>query len=84
MQGDLFDRARAWRDAHTHDVASLAQAIEAAQDGFARAALGARRTERRGAAEAEAVTVRCLQRADGSIPTSDLEEDLVCLVAKSY
>jgi len=28
--------------------------------------------------------VRCLQRRDGTIPASDDEGDLVCLVAKSY
>jgi prolyl-tRNA synthetase len=32
----------------------------------------------------EAVTVRCLVRADGSIPESELENDLLCIVAKSY
>jgi prolyl-tRNA synthetase len=39
-------------------------------------------------AEAEparnAVTVRCLQRPDGSLPEADDEDDLVALVARSY
>jgi prolyl-tRNA synthetase len=84
MQGELFDRARAWRDAHTHDVTSLGDAIEAAQDGFARLPWALVGPAHEAQLNAEAVTVRCLQRGDGSIPTSDLEEDLVCLVAKSY
>jgi prolyl-tRNA synthetase len=32
----------------------------------------------------EAITVRCLQRRDGSMPLNDTEDDLVCIVAKSY
>jgi prolyl-tRNA synthetase len=30
------------------------------------------------------VSVRCLQRRDGSMPESDQETDLVAYVAKSY
>jgi prolyl-tRNA synthetase len=30
------------------------------------------------------VTVRCLQRADGSLPQSDGEPDLVAYVARAY
>jgi len=32
----------------------------------------------------EAITVRCLQRRDGSMPLSDQEPDLVAIVAKAY
>ncbi len=32
----------------------------------------------------QAITVRCLQRRDGSMPLNDTEDDLVCIVAKSY
>jgi prolyl-tRNA synthetase len=32
----------------------------------------------------DAITVRCLQRADGSMPDADTEKNLVCIVAKSY
>ena len=31
-----------------------------------------------------AVTVRCLQRPDGSLPASDDEDDLVAYVARAY
>ena len=41
-----------------------------------------------GAGEAElaqsGITVRCLQRADGTLPRADDEADLVALVARSY
>jgi len=32
----------------------------------------------------DAITVRCLQRRDGSMPVTDTEKDLICIVAKSY
>jgi len=32
----------------------------------------------------QAITVRCLQRRDGSMPRNDNEDDLVCIVSKSY
>ena len=32
----------------------------------------------------DAITVRCLQRGDGSMPASDAEAGLVCIVSKSY
>jgi prolyl-tRNA synthetase len=33
---------------------------------------------------ADALTVRCLQRADGSVPGSSAEPDLTATVAKAY
>jgi prolyl-tRNA synthetase len=32
----------------------------------------------------DAVTVRCLQRADGTVPAADDEPDLVAYVGRSY
>jgi prolyl-tRNA synthetase len=84
IQSDLLARAVAHRDARTRNVSSLAEAIEAAQDGFARLAWD----QVAGAGEAElnaqAVSVRCLQRQDGSMPESEDEAGLIALVAKSY
>jgi prolyl-tRNA synthetase len=84
IQRDLYSRALEWRDVNTLDVASVVEAIDVAQTGFAKLSW-----DRVGASEEaqmnnEAVTVRCLQRADGSIPESELENDLLCIVAKSY
>jgi len=84
IQTGLFAGALARRDENTTDVASIEDAIEVAQSGFARiewSAVGE-------AGEAElnkaAVSVRCLQRADGSLPLSDDEADLVCIIARAY
>jgi len=84
IQGDLLARAQTHRDEKTFDVTSIADAIDAAKDGFARLAWATVAGEGERELNAQAVSVRCLQRADGSMPTSDLEEGLVALVAKSY
>jgi prolyl-tRNA synthetase len=84
VQSDLFARALAHRDDHTYDVTSVADALEAAKVGFARVAWDLVAGEGERELNAEAVSVRCLQRKDGSMPASDEESDLVALVAKSY
>jgi prolyl-tRNA synthetase len=84
IQDDMYASALAFRDDHTHDVATVDQAIDAAQSGFARLAWCDVGEDGEQRLKGEAVTVRCLQRADGSIPASDLEDGLVAIVAKSY
>ena len=84
IQRDLFEAAREWRDEHTHDVTSIGEALEAAETGFARLAWDLVEGEGEAALRAEAVTVRLLQRRDGSTPLHPDEADLVALVAKSY
>ncbi len=65
-------------------MTSVPEAIEASGDGWARlpwSAVG-------GAGEAElnaqGVTVRCLVRADGGVPDSEDEPDLVAVVGRAY
>ena len=84
IQRDLFARALAHRDERTRDVATIPEAIEAAKDGFARLDWELVAGAGEAALNEQAVSVRCLQRRDGTIPASDDEGDLVCLVAKSY
>jgi len=84
MQDDLYERALAHRNEHTRDVTSIAGALEAARDGFARLAWDLVEGDGERELNAEAVSVRCLQRRDGSMPASDEESDLVAYVAKSY
>jgi prolyl-tRNA synthetase len=84
QQADLLRAATDRRDARTADVTTLDEAREAAQEGFARlpwAAVGDVGEAELGKA---AVTVRCIQRADGSVPASEDEPDLVAIVARSY
>jgi prolyl-tRNA synthetase len=84
MQADMFEMARSRRDENTHDVQSVDEAIEAAQSGFARLAWNLVEGAGEQRLKSEAITVRCLMRADGSMPVTDTEEGLLCIVAKSY
>jgi prolyl-tRNA synthetase len=84
MQSDLLARAIAFRDERTVDVTSVDEALEAAKDGFARLAWDLVKGEGEATLNAEAVSVRCIQRQDASMPENEDEGGLVCLVAKSY
>jgi prolyl-tRNA synthetase len=84
VQTDLLASAVAHRDERTHDVTSIAEALDAAKDGFARLAWDLVAGEGEAELNTQAVSVRCLQRQDGSMPESEDEGGLVCLVAKSY
>ena len=66
MQRAMFDDARARRDAATRDVGSVEEAIEAAQTGFARLAWDLVAGDGEAQLNAQAITVRCLQRSDAS------------------
>jgi prolyl-tRNA synthetase len=83
-QGALLAQARQRRDARITPVGSLADAREAAADGWAKIPWELVK----GAGEAElaasAITVRCLQRADGGVPNSEDEADTLAFVARSY
>jgi prolyl-tRNA synthetase len=84
IQRDLFSSAQTFLADNTHDVSSVPDALDAAKDGFARLDWDLVAGEGERELNAQAVSVRCLQRRDGSMPVSDEEGDLVCLVAKSY
>ena len=83
-QQRLYDDALAFRHERTVDVKSLADAIEAAQTGWARVPWSAVGEEGEREANGKAVTVRCLFREDGSMPDSDTEDGLVAILARSY
>ncbi len=85
VQADMLAGATARRDEHIADVDDIVGAVEAAKSGFARLpwqALGEAEGEQRLAVEG--ITVRCLQRPDGSLPESDDEPDLVAVVGRAY
>jgi prolyl-tRNA synthetase len=85
VQRALQARARSFRDDHTVEATSLDDGREAAQSGFARLPwklVGDGPGEARLAEKS--VSVRCLQRADGSVPASRDETDLVAIVGRSY
>jgi prolyl-tRNA synthetase len=83
-QQALYDEALARRVSHTADVSSVDEGIEAAATGWARLPWSAVGAEGETKANAVGVTVRCLTRADGSVPGSEDEPDLVAYLARAY
>ncbi len=85
VQASLYAQALALRDARTSDVTSLAEAVEAAAAGFARLPWRLVGEDGEARLAEDSLTVRCLQTPDGALPAADTaDEDLVCLVARSY
>ena len=84
IQAAMLADATRRRDDNTVDVATIDEARDAAQTGFARipwATLG----EAGEAVLAEtAVTVRCLQLPDGSVPEAEDDPEVVAVVARAY
>ena len=84
QQTALLDEAVALRDSRTATVATIDEARDAAATGFARIPWAVVGTEGEAELAQGGVTVRCLLRADGSLPESEGEGDLVALVARAY
>jgi prolyl-tRNA synthetase len=84
QQAALLAEATELRESRTADVATLDDAREAATSGFVRIPWDAVGIEGEAELAQSSVSVRCLQRADGSLPESDAERDLVAVVARSY
>jgi prolyl-tRNA synthetase len=84
LQGSMLRDATARRDAAIVEVATVEEAVEAAATGFARLPWAAVGTEGEAKLAASAITVRCLQTADGDVPSSDELPGLVAYVGRSY
>ncbi|HET9542856.1 MAG TPA: proline--tRNA ligase [Acidimicrobiales bacterium] len=84
IQADLLAGATKDRDDRTVDVSSIEDVAEAAANGFVRIPWDSVGLEGESRLANDALTVRCLQRADGSLPGADDEPDLIALVARSY
>ncbi|WP_410785395.1 proline--tRNA ligase [Kribbella sp. C-35] len=83
-QAHLLAEATARQTARITTVSTVDEAIDAAATGWARIpydAVGEQGEDRLGES---GITVRCLQRPDGSLPVNDDEPDLVAYVARSY
>jgi prolyl-tRNA synthetase len=84
IQASLYRDALTFRTESTHDVTSVADAIEVARTQVARLPWRVVGTDGEARLAEEAITVRCIQRADGTLPSSVLEPDLMCIVARAY
>ncbi|MCU1462755.1 MAG: prolyl-tRNA synthetase [Acidimicrobiales bacterium] len=83
IQAGLLAAATRRRDEHTVDAATLDEARDGSADGFARVPWDAVR-EHEGDLGDGGLSIRCLQRADGSVPLSVDEPDLVAYLARAY
>ena len=77
---DLVTEATVRREQMTVEASTLDEALEAAGAGVAKAPWDLVRGQPLGGG----VTVRCLQRADGSIPLASDEPDLIAFLARAY
>ena len=85
VQADMLAAATAFRDDHVAEASTFDEAVEASRTGFAKVPYDlVRGDEGEKRLATESVTVRCVQRADGSLPAEDDEADLVAFVGRSY
>jgi prolyl-tRNA synthetase len=67
------------------EAASVAEALDAAKTGFARIPWEQLGEEGEDLLNREAISVRCLQTREGTVPGSaDLDSDLMAIVGRSY
>jgi prolyl-tRNA synthetase len=83
-QKALHDEALARRLDNTVEVSTLDDALAATATGWAKVPWSAVGVEGEARANGQGVTVRCLVRADGSVPDSEDEQDLIAYVARAY
>jgi prolyl-tRNA synthetase len=83
-QQTLYAEALARQTLRTAEVTSVPEAIEAAGVGWARLPWSAIGSEGEAELNAQGVTVRCLVRADGGVPGSEDEPDLIAVVGRAY
>jgi prolyl-tRNA synthetase len=83
-QETLLSEATARRDAATVDATTVDEVAEAAKTGWARIAWSTLGEQGEARLAENAVTVRCLVRADGSVPESVDEPDLIAVCGRSY
>ena len=72
------------REAATVEVTTIDEAMEVGRTGFARIPWSAVGSDGEAALNAKTLSVRCLQRPDGSLPSTADEPGLVAVVARSY
>jgi prolyl-tRNA synthetase len=84
IQVELLDAATARRDAFITDCPTLDEARDVGQQGVARVPWAAVGPSGEDELALSGLTVRCLQRSDGSLPDSDDDPDAVAFVSRAY
>jgi prolyl-tRNA synthetase len=84
MQSRLLEQARSRLTENTTEVDTVPDAIAAAATGFARIPYATLGETGEDELAAHAITVRCLQTADGDLPSRAENEELFAIVGRSY
>jgi prolyl-tRNA synthetase len=84
IQQQILHRSIQFREDSTVEVNNVEDAAEAAQSGVARIPWETLGSQGEQTLLSRAASVRCLQRADGSLPDSAGEQDLYAIVARAY
>jgi len=84
IQSAMLAEATKFRDDRIKEVKTVDEAREAAQVGFGKIPWDVLGTEGEAELAKDAITVRCLQKEDGSLPKADENDNLIAIVAKSY
>jgi prolyl-tRNA synthetase len=84
IQRDMLAEATRFRDGSLVDAVTVAEAAEAGRSGVARIPWEMLGTEGERALLEQGVSVRCIQREDGSLPESDEQTGLVAILARAY
>ena len=83
-QAAMLEATRVERDSRIAEVSTVDQAAEAGADAWAKLPWDTLGEDGEAKLAQSGITVRCLTRADGSVPDSDTEGGLVAYVACSY
>jgi prolyl-tRNA synthetase len=84
IQAAMLAEATEFRDAATTDVATVEEALEAGREGVGRIEWAKLGTEGERTLLDDGVSVRCIQRPDGTVPATEDEPDLQAIVARAY
>jgi prolyl-tRNA synthetase len=84
IQAAMLGEATDFREAATTAVDSVAEALEVGKQGVGRIEWAKLGPEGERTLLNDGVSVRCIQRPDGTVPDSDDEPDLQAIVARAY
>ena len=84
QQNDMLAAARRQLEARTAHAATVEEAAEAAQEGFARIPWNAIDPEGEQTLATQGVSVRCLLREDDTPPATTADPDLIAVVGRAY
>jgi prolyl-tRNA synthetase len=84
IQAAMLGEATDFRESATTDVGSLEEALEVGKEGVGRIEWANLGTGGERKLLDDGISVRCIQRPDGTVPASEDEPDLQAIVARAY